>query len=98
MIKVVMACEAPMAFLAVQMYVPPSFFCSFFIVKVCPSTALLPVGSLSKSFVQDITGGGYPMTPHSGRLISFPISAYIGPGTREMSGRAVIDEYYKIRL
>ena len=38
------------------------------------------------------------MTPHSGRLISLPISAYIGPGTREMSGRAVIDEYYKIRL
>ena len=38
------------------------------------------------------------MTPHSGRLISLPISAYIGPGRREMSGRAVIEEYYKIRL
>ena len=36
------------------------------------------------------------MTPHSGRLISLPISAYIGPGTREMSGRAVIDEYYRL--
>ena len=38
------------------------------------------------------------MTPHSGRLISLPISAYIGPGRREISGRAVIEEYYKIRL
>ena len=74
--------------IAVQMYVPASFLSVFVMVKVRPCTVALSLGSWSKSLVQDTTGGGYPMTRHSGCLRSFPLSAYIGPVGRKMSGRA----------
>ena len=62
-------------------------------VKVWPSTVAFPAGIWSKSLVQDITGGGYPMTRHLGSLIFFPLSAYIGPEETEMFGRAASKQH-----
>lgn len=85
-----MACDVPISFAAVQIYVPASFLSAFVIVKVWSLTVAFFPGSSSKSLVQDTTGGGYPITWHLGSTTSLPLSAYIGPGEREMSGRAVI--------
>ena len=54
-----MACEEPIWFVAVQIYVPASFLSAFVIVKVWSLTVAFFPGSSSKSLVQDTTGGGY---------------------------------------
>lgn len=91
-----MECDVPMAFEAVQVYVPESFLSAFVIARVWFCTVALPRGKLPDSFVQDITGGGYPMTWHRGSLTSFPLSAYIGSAGRETSGRALSEKIVQL--
>lgn len=77
MIKGIIAFEVPMLDICSEaqcMFLHPGFL-AFTMVNVCPSTTAVSVRIWSKRFVQDIAGGGYPITWHLGSLTVLPLSA-----------------------